>query len=103
MSYQTILFELSEGIARLTLNRPDRLNSFNVEMHDEVRDALGRLAAGPRGARAGAHAAPGAASAPARISAIAPSRRAGRASISASRSSVTTSRSSSRCAICRCR
>ncbi|HKU16438.1 MAG TPA: 2-(1,2-epoxy-1,2-dihydrophenyl)acetyl-CoA isomerase PaaG [Steroidobacteraceae bacterium] len=44
MSYQTILFELSEGIARLTLNRPDRLNSFNVEMHGEVGDALSRLA-----------------------------------------------------------
>src|ERR1041384_3346694 len=44
MSYQTILFEVSEGIARLTLNRPDRLNSFNVEMHSEVRDALGKPA-----------------------------------------------------------
>jgi 2-(1,2-epoxy-1,2-dihydrophenyl)acetyl-CoA isomerase len=44
MSYQTLLFEVSDGIARLTLNRPDRLNSFNVEMHGEMRDALGRLA-----------------------------------------------------------
>jgi 2-(1,2-epoxy-1,2-dihydrophenyl)acetyl-CoA isomerase len=44
MSYQTLLFDVSEGIARLTLNRPDRLNSFNVEMHGEVRDALGKLA-----------------------------------------------------------
>ncbi len=43
MSYQTILFDVSDGIARLTLNRPDRLNSFNVEMHGEVRDALSRL------------------------------------------------------------
>jgi 2-(1,2-epoxy-1,2-dihydrophenyl)acetyl-CoA isomerase len=43
MSYQTILFEVSDGVARLTLNRPDRLNSFNVEMHGEVRDALGSL------------------------------------------------------------
>ena len=44
MSYQTILCDVSDGIARLTLNRPDRLNSFNVEMHGEVRDALGKLA-----------------------------------------------------------
>ena len=44
MSYQTLLFEVSDGIARLTLNRPDRLNSFNLEMHGEVRDALGKLA-----------------------------------------------------------
>ena len=43
MSYQTILFEISDGIARLTLNRPERLNSFNVEMHDDVRDALMRV------------------------------------------------------------
>ena len=42
MSYQHILFDLSEGIARLTLNRPDRLNSFNVAMHEEVRDAIER-------------------------------------------------------------
>jgi 2-(1,2-epoxy-1,2-dihydrophenyl)acetyl-CoA isomerase len=40
MSYATILFELSAGIARLTLNRPERLNSFNVQMHEEVRAAL---------------------------------------------------------------
>jgi 2-(1,2-epoxy-1,2-dihydrophenyl)acetyl-CoA isomerase len=40
MSYETILFEQSEGVARLTLNRPDRLNSFNVQMHEEARDAL---------------------------------------------------------------
>lgn len=44
MTYQTILFEVSGGVARLTLNRPDRLNSFNVQMHGEVRDALSKLA-----------------------------------------------------------
>lgn len=42
MAYQTILFEQADAIARLTLNRPDRLNSFNVQMHEEVRDALQR-------------------------------------------------------------
>jgi len=44
MSYQHILFGVDGGIARLTLNRPDRLNSFNDAMHEEVRDALARLA-----------------------------------------------------------
>ncbi len=44
MSYQSILFDISAGIARLTLNRPDRLNSFNTAMHAEVREALGLLA-----------------------------------------------------------
>src|SRR4051794_37755428 len=43
MSYQTILFDVTDGVARLTLNRPDRLNSFNTAMHGEVREALGRL------------------------------------------------------------
>jgi 2-(1,2-epoxy-1,2-dihydrophenyl)acetyl-CoA isomerase len=43
MSYQTILFEVTGAIARLTLNRPDRLNSFNTTMHAEVREALGSL------------------------------------------------------------
>lgn len=42
MPYQTIEFALSEGVAELTLNRPDRLNSFTVQMHEEVADALGR-------------------------------------------------------------
>jgi 2-(1,2-epoxy-1,2-dihydrophenyl)acetyl-CoA isomerase len=46
MSYQTILFDSIDGIARLTFNRPDRLNSFTVQMHEEVRDALTRVAAG---------------------------------------------------------
>ena len=40
---ESIQFELANGIARLTLNRPDRLNSFNVQMHDEVRAALARV------------------------------------------------------------
>ena len=45
MSYQSILYETADGIARLTLNRPERLNSFNGAMHAEVRDALARVAA----------------------------------------------------------
>ena len=43
MTYETILFAVENGVARLTLNRPDRLNSFTVQMHEEVADALGRL------------------------------------------------------------
>ena len=45
MSYQHILYAVEGGIARLTLNRPDRLNSFNDAMHAEVRDALSRVKA----------------------------------------------------------
>jgi 2-(1,2-epoxy-1,2-dihydrophenyl)acetyl-CoA isomerase len=46
MSYQNILFDITGGVARLTFNRPDRLNSFNTAMHAEVREALGRVAGG---------------------------------------------------------
>jgi len=36
----SILFEVQDGYAALTLNRPDRLNSFNPEMHERLREAL---------------------------------------------------------------
>ena len=40
MTYAAIRLEISKGAARLTLNRPERLNSFTVQMHEEVADAL---------------------------------------------------------------
>ncbi|GAB2849427.1 2-(1,2-epoxy-1,2-dihydrophenyl)acetyl-CoA isomerase PaaG [Pseudoduganella ginsengisoli] len=45
MTYENILFDISNGIAKLTLNRPDKLNSFTQAMHLEVRDALGQVKA----------------------------------------------------------
>jgi 2-(1,2-epoxy-1,2-dihydrophenyl)acetyl-CoA isomerase len=42
MAYETILFEPGP-VARITLNRPDRLNSFTAAMHAELRDALANL------------------------------------------------------------
>ena len=45
MSYGTILFENAGGIARLTLNRPEKLNSITAAMHEEVRDALAHVRA----------------------------------------------------------
>jgi len=47
MAWQTILFEVAEGVAGLTLNRPDRLNSFNAAMHEEVATALGSVESDP--------------------------------------------------------
>jgi 2-(1,2-epoxy-1,2-dihydrophenyl)acetyl-CoA isomerase len=44
MDYETILLDIADGAARLTLNRPDRLNSFTVQMHDEVSRALEAVA-----------------------------------------------------------
>jgi len=42
MSYQTIQFEPGP-VARIMLNRPDRLNSFTAQMHEELRNALSSL------------------------------------------------------------
>jgi 2-(1,2-epoxy-1,2-dihydrophenyl)acetyl-CoA isomerase len=43
MAYETIDFKADGPIVRIMLNRPDRLNSFTVQMHEELRDALGNL------------------------------------------------------------
>ena len=40
MTQPSILLEIDQGVALLTLNRPDNLNSFNVEMHERMRDAI---------------------------------------------------------------
>ncbi len=42
MDYQNIIFSLADGIARITLNRPEQLNCFTGAMHLELRDALTR-------------------------------------------------------------
>ena len=47
MSYVNILFDISGSIARLTLNRPDKLNSFTAAMHEEVREAVARVGTEP--------------------------------------------------------
>jgi len=44
MNYQLIQYSVTDAVARLTLNRPERLNSFNGEMHAEIREAIGRVA-----------------------------------------------------------
>jgi 2-(1,2-epoxy-1,2-dihydrophenyl)acetyl-CoA isomerase len=42
MTYQFILFEVDQGVARITLNRPDVLNSIHTAMSGEIQEALGR-------------------------------------------------------------
>lgn len=42
MSYQNILFERADSIARITLNRPDSRNALNDELADELLDAVVR-------------------------------------------------------------
>ena len=40
MAYDSIQFEIDAGVARLTLDRPETLNSFTAAMHAEVREVL---------------------------------------------------------------
>ncbi|HLZ85242.1 MAG TPA: enoyl-CoA hydratase [Caulobacteraceae bacterium] len=40
MSYQDILYGVEDGVAVVTLNRPDRLNAWRAEMEREVRAAM---------------------------------------------------------------
>jgi 2-(1,2-epoxy-1,2-dihydrophenyl)acetyl-CoA isomerase len=44
MPYQFILFETEQGVATITLNRPDVLNSFTMPMAAELQQALRRCA-----------------------------------------------------------
>jgi 2-(1,2-epoxy-1,2-dihydrophenyl)acetyl-CoA isomerase len=44
----TVLIHEADGVARLTLNRPDRLNSFTAAMHGELRQALDQVASAAR-------------------------------------------------------
>ena len=45
--YESILFTCGDGIVRLTLNQPERLNSFGEDMNREIFDALLRVETDP--------------------------------------------------------
>jgi 2-(1,2-epoxy-1,2-dihydrophenyl)acetyl-CoA isomerase len=47
MTYQFIVFEVDQGVARVTLNRPDVLNSIHTAMSGELQDALARAGREP--------------------------------------------------------
>ena len=40
MEYQHVLFTVAEGVATITLNRPERRNAWNRQMGIEIRDAI---------------------------------------------------------------
>ena len=47
MNYQTLLFELKDGIAFITVNRPDKLNALNDQVMLELGQVAERLATEP--------------------------------------------------------
>ncbi len=47
MTYQTLLFDIRDGIAFITINRPDKLNALNDQVMAELADAAERIATTP--------------------------------------------------------
>lgn len=47
MSYEAILYDVAEGVATITLNKPERLNAFDNQMLSEWHDAITRADADP--------------------------------------------------------
>ena len=47
MDHETVLTEVRDGVGRVALNRPDRLNSFTVQMHRELAAVLAEFEADP--------------------------------------------------------
>jgi enoyl-CoA hydratase len=43
MTYETLLLDLTDGIARITVNRPDKLNALNATVIRELGEAAARV------------------------------------------------------------
>ena len=44
MSHETLKLEIADGLASVTLNRPDRLNAFNRQLLIDLKDAWAKIA-----------------------------------------------------------
>ncbi|HET7249637.1 MAG TPA: enoyl-CoA hydratase-related protein [Gemmatimonadales bacterium] len=47
MSYETLLFDIRDGVATVTVNRPDKLNALNDQVMAELGDAAERITTAP--------------------------------------------------------
>ncbi|MDQ3426500.1 MAG: enoyl-CoA hydratase-related protein, partial [Gemmatimonadota bacterium] len=43
MTYSTLLFDLSDGVALVTVNRPEKLNALNATVIAELGQAVSRI------------------------------------------------------------
>lgn len=43
MTYETLRYEIEDGVATITLSRPDKLNAFTVRMMEEMLEVLDRV------------------------------------------------------------
>ena len=43
MAYETMIFEKKDGIAIITMDRPDSLNSINTRMQAEMKEIWGQV------------------------------------------------------------
>jgi enoyl-CoA hydratase/carnithine racemase len=47
MTYKCLLYEVKDGVATLTLNRPERLNALGDTLREDLQDAVTRAAVDP--------------------------------------------------------
>ena len=40
MSYETLLYEVSERVATITFNRPEKMNTWNAQVASELSEAM---------------------------------------------------------------
>ena len=47
MTYKCLLYEVKDGVAVLTMNRPERLNALGDTLREDLQDAVTRAADDP--------------------------------------------------------
>src|SRR5215470_9306442 len=47
MAYETVLYDVSDCICTIMLNRPEKLNAWTRQMHLDLRDAMHRAGGDP--------------------------------------------------------